>query len=136
MAGMQTIFCNWFAFQKRSTTEQSLREKPGKQGLEFLRCSNFALWFLNSFLLKQPAAREAQIQVYGETTWTIVANIFHPLAILYYFHSFICMAEIMHRSYTRKYIGIVRTSKLKKQRMSLANLDSGETDGSMFNNGL
>lgn len=67
-----------------------------------------------SFLLKNPEAKEDQIQVFGETAWVILANVFHPLAILFYFHSFICMAEIMHRSYTRKYIGLVRMSKQRR----------------------
>ena len=51
MAGMQTMFCNWFAFHKRATSERNLREKPGKQGLEFLRCINFSLWFLNRYAI-------------------------------------------------------------------------------------
>ena len=69
--------------------------------------------FFSSFLLKNPEAKDDQIQVFGETAWVILANVFHPLAILFYFHSFVCMAEIMHRSYTKKYIGLVRRSKQK-----------------------
>ena len=41
MAGMQTIFCNWFAFHKRATVEEHLVERPGYQGLQFLRSISY-----------------------------------------------------------------------------------------------
>ena len=34
MAALQTLFFNWFAYQKRSTTEVHLRLKPGRQVID------------------------------------------------------------------------------------------------------
>ncbi len=36
MGFIQTLFINWYGFQKRATKEQHYAMKPGRQGLEVL----------------------------------------------------------------------------------------------------
>ena len=107
---VQTFFII-YAQNKRSKTEQHLKTRPGRQGLEFLRCINFALWLINTFLLKHPEAKRVQNSTYGYLPWSILSNTFQPLTILYYFHTVVCIAEIIRRAYTAKFVGLVRPSK-------------------------
>ena len=109
---VQTFFV-MYAQNKRSKTEEHLRTKPGRQGLEFLRCVNFALWLINTFLLKHPEAKRVQNTTYGYLPWSILSNTFQPLTILLYFHTVVYIAEIVRRAYTDKFVGLVRPSKRK-----------------------
>ena len=122
-ASLQTLFVNWFATQKRSTTARHLEAKPGRQGLELLRCTNFALWLINTFLVKHPNAKHIQDRAFGFTAWAILSNVLQPLTILFYFHSFCCLAEVITQAYTDKYIGLVRPSKLRTRDEKLAEDD-------------
>ena len=108
---IQTTFINFYAAQKRSTTIEDRNTKPGRQGLEFLRCANFALWLINTFLLKNTEAKKVHYEAFGTTAWAIISNVFQPLAILYYFHSMVCLADIIAHCYSSKYIGLKRPSK-------------------------
>ena len=108
---MQTAFLNWYACHKRAKTRQEFTEKPGRQFLEFLRMLNFSLWLVNTFLLKQAHAKSLHQETYGIEAWVIISNILQPLTILYYFHSMVCIAEVITRSYTNKYVGIPRPKK-------------------------
>ncbi len=111
MGFLQVVFVNFYASQKRSTTLHDRKTKPGRQGLEFLRWANFALWLINTFLLKNAVAKQVQYSTFGTTAWAITSNIFQPLAILFYFHSMVCIADIIAHSYSAKYIGLKRPSK-------------------------
>ena len=63
---------------------------------------------------------------YGEMEWSVLSNIFQPLAILYYFHAMIVVAETIHNVYTSKFVGVVRQSK---QRLIS---QTGEADNDAF----
>ena len=108
----QTFFV-MYAQNKRSKTEKHLKARPGRQDLEFLRCINFALWLINTFLLKHPEAKRVQNSTYEYLPWSILSNTFQPLTILYYFHTVVCITEIIRRAYTAKFVGLVRPSKRK-----------------------
>lgn len=109
---VQTFFL-MYARNKRSKTEKHLETRPGRQGLEFLRCINFALWIINTFLLKHPEAKRVQNLTYEYLPWSILSNCFQPLTILFYFHTVVFVAEILRRAYTDKFVGVVRPSKRK-----------------------
>lgn len=110
MGGLQTMFINWFGFYKRSTELEHLENKPGRQGLEIIRCCNLALWAFNTFVIKHPENKQIHKETFGFTAWVIISNITQPLTILFYFHSAACVAEIISHSYTHKYVGIRRSS--------------------------
>ncbi len=112
MGHWQYMFINWYAFQKRTTTEYHRRTKPGRQELEFLRMCNLSLWLVNTFILKHPASKTMQKETFGGVAWAIISNISQPLTILFYFHSVICLAEVIVHSYSTKYIGLIRAHKL------------------------
>ncbi len=113
MAYAQATFINWYAFKKRTTTQQQRINKPGRQELEFLRLCNLSLWLVNTFLLRNPLSKEKYEQTFGEVAWAIISNITQPLTILFYFHSVICLAEVVVHSYSTKYIGVIRPHKRK-----------------------
>ena len=133
MAGLQIMFINWFGFNKRSTSWTHLEIKPGRQGLEVIRCCNLALWAVNTFILKHPEAKTIHQETFGYTAWAIISNITQPLTILFYFHSAACTAEIISHSYTPKYVDIRLTSTVNtvynvdvKRSQSEANSDAPE----------
>ena len=113
MTALAQTFFIMYAQNKRSKTEEHLRTRPGRQGLEFLRCVNFALWLVNTFLLKHPEAKRVQNSTYEYLSWSILSNTFQPLTILFYFHTVVYIAEIVRRAYTDKFVGLVRRSKRK-----------------------
>ena len=117
-----------YANKKRTKTKQQLVGKPGRQGLEYLRLVNFALWLNNTFLLKHARAKDVMNTTFGEMEWSVLSNIFQPLAILYYFHSMIGITETIHQVYTSKFVGVVRQSK---QRLISAS-QSGAVDNVAF----
>ncbi len=110
MALVQSFFL-MYSKNKRSKTEEHLKERPGRQGLEFLRSLNFALWLINTFLLKHPEAKRVQNLTYEYLPWSILSNVFQPLTILFYFHTMVCIADVLQQAYTDKYVGLVRKSK-------------------------
>ncbi len=120
-------FCLFYAQKKRVKTRAQLLDKPGKQGMEFLRLVNFALWLNNTFLLKQALAKEAMFETFGVMEWAILSNVFQPLAILFYFHAMLISARAMNNIYSSKYVGTVRQSK---QRLSLTPV--AEADNEAF----
>ena len=117
-----------YGSKKRTKTKQQLVDKPGRQGLEYLRLANFALWLNNTFLLKHPRVKDAMSTTFGEMEWAVLSNVFQPLAILYYFHSMIATTETIHKVYTAKFVGVVRQSK---QRLISAS-QSGAADNMAF----
>lgn len=119
---VQTFFV-MYAQNKRSKTDEHLRTRPGRQGLELLRCINFALWLINTFLLKHPEAKRVQNSTYEYLPWSILSNTFQPLTILFYFHTVVCIAEIVGRAYTDKFVGLVRPSKKRMPPMRIASAD-------------
>ncbi len=110
-AYLQTTFINFYASQKRTTTEQHRRNKPGRQELEFLRLCNLSLWLVNTFVLKHHVAKKIPEEAFGIIAWVIISNIAQPLTILFYFHSITCLAEVIVHSYSTKYIGLIRPHK-------------------------
>ena len=114
MVCVQTVFINWYAMQKRSTTEEHLQKKPGRQGLEVLRLGNLALWLTNTFLVRHPNAKRVHNKAFGFVTWAVLSNICQPLLILYHFHVLCCLAEVINHSYTEEYIGVIRPFKASR----------------------
>ena len=106
---MQTMFINSYALDKVCVTNYQRRVKPGRQGLEFIRCTNLALWIISTFLLKNTAAKSIQYEVFGTTAFAVLANVFQPLAILHYFHAMICVAEVVAGVYSDKHVYIMET---------------------------
>jgi hypothetical protein len=47
------------------------------------------------------------VQVLGADIWTVISNVTEPLAILFYFHSVGCLADIVRHAFTDKYIGLL-----------------------------
>lgn len=47
------------------------------------------------------------VQVLGTGVWTVISNVTEPLAILFYFHSVGCLADVIHHSFTDKYVGLL-----------------------------
>ena len=111
LGNLQTFFINAYSNAKRSTKEEHHCQKPGRQGLEILRCSNLALWAFHTFIVKHPEAKRIHVNTFGFAAWTIISNITQPLNILYHFHAAACIAEIIHRAYTSKYLGIRRIKR-------------------------
>ena len=73
------------------------------------------MFIICSFLLKKPRGEGGSDPgVWRDGLGDPRQRVPSPSPSLFYFHSFICMAEIMHRSYTRKYIGLVRMSKQRR----------------------
>ena len=97
----QTAFINWFASTKRLARAKQRRYKPGRQGLELLRCTNVGLWLVNTFLLKTTVAKKPLEETIGYMTWIITSNVVQPLTILYYFHSIMCIATIIAEVHSR-----------------------------------
>ena len=85
MGFFQNIFLSWYVHQVRATEAEHVMRKPGRQGLEFIRICNIALWLINVFLLRHQSARRTQQEVFGIVTWSIMSNIFQPLVILFFF---------------------------------------------------
>ncbi len=110
MALVQSFFL-MYSKNKRSKTEEHLKERPGRQGLELLRSLNFALWLINTFLLKHPEAKRVQNLTFEYLPWSILSNVFQPLTILFYFHTMVCIADVLQQAYTDKYVGVIRRSK-------------------------
>ena len=105
-ACLQTLFLNLYASKKRSTKPKHLHLKPGRQGVEVLRVTNFSLWLVNTFLLENIEMKRMHYYSYGHDGWTVLSNIFQPLTILYHFHAMVYYAEIIQHNYTSKYIGL------------------------------
>jgi hypothetical protein len=47
------------------------------------------------------------LQILGTQVWTVISNITEPLAILFYFHSVGCLADVIGHAFTGKYIGLM-----------------------------
>ncbi len=124
---IQSLFLT-YAQKKRTKTRSQLLRKPGYQGLEFLRLTNFALWLNNTFLLKHPYAKSMMNATYGEMEWAVLSNIFQPLSILYYFHAMISVTETVHHVYSSKFVGIVRQSKQRMATMTQINEEQEDFD--------
>ena len=116
---IQTLFLNWFACNKRATKILHYYKKPGRQGLEVLRTANLALWLVNTFLLEQLETKQLNWEAFGQEGWTILSTLFQPLTILFHFHSMLCYAEVIARSYSSKYIGLQRTDKEEHESSNL-----------------
>ena len=97
----QTAFINWFASTKRLARAKQRRYKPGRQGLELLRCTNVGLWLVNTFLMKTTVAKKPLEETIGYMTWIITSNVVQPLTILFYFHSIMCIATIIAEVHSR-----------------------------------
>ena len=92
---LQCFFLSEVMVKKVATTSHDRLHKPGRQGLEFLRLTNLALWLINTFILKNPRMKQVQYDVYGVEVWATISNILQPLLILYYFHCMTITAEII-----------------------------------------
>ena len=97
----QTTFVNWFASTKRLAHAGQRSYKPGRQGLELLRCTNVGLLLVNTFLMKTTVAMKPLEETIGYMTWIITSNVVQPLTILYYFHSIMCIATIIAEVHSR-----------------------------------
>ena len=104
----QTLFINWYGITKRATKEKHVHEKPGRQGLEIMRCCNLALWAVHTFIVANTESKRIHVETFGFEAWVILSNITQPLNILYHFHAAACVAEIISHAYTSKYLGIAR----------------------------
>lgn len=86
--------------------------KPGRQGLEFIRVANLGLWLIQSFMMQNQVTRDVFFAVYGELTWTILANFLQPLNMLFFFHAVLCISEITGSIYSDKHIrNIVKVAR-------------------------
>ena len=109
LAGMVGTVFIYIAFEKYSFTHFHRKTKPGRQGLEFMRFTNLSLWIVNTFLLKSPVAREDLYELYGPVGGASLSNVFQPLTILFYFHSMICIAEVIVDVYSDKHVYTMET---------------------------
>jgi len=109
----QTLFITMYAIGKHVDKYWQRQRKPGRQVLEFVRCCNFSLWIINTFMLKDINTKHIQYTVFGPWGWSVISNLFQPLAILHYFHVMISLADIAAGIYNEEHI---EKSKLSKRR--------------------
>ena len=85
----------FMAPNRRLKSAEQRAIKPGRQGLELLRCSNLSQWLVNTFLLKSSTAMIPLNNTFGSSVWPIFANIVQPMTILFYFHSIMCLSHVI-----------------------------------------
>ena len=95
-----TVYINWYSFNKRLTHPLQRSSKPGRQAIEVIRCLNFALWLVNTFLLKATFAKQPLSDTFGDTAWPIISNIVQPMTILFYFHTMMCASDVIAHLHT------------------------------------
>ncbi|KAK2714063.1 hypothetical protein QYM36_008602 [Artemia franciscana] len=74
-------------------------KKPGREVITFLIVANFTLWAMITQEKSRSDVHPVQLEFFGLWPWTIITNVFRPLAIFYRFHSTVCLFEVWKRSY-------------------------------------
>ncbi|KAI3381878.1 hypothetical protein SNEBB_010177 [Seison nebaliae] len=85
--------------RKRLVGQHAMRKKPGRETFTFLTVHNIALWFYHSFESKRLETNPVQIKFFGIEIWTALTHFVCPIALFYYFHSSVCIANIWNHSY-------------------------------------
>lgn len=97
---LQIMFINWFAVHKRVACIKQSQDKPGRQGMEYLRWANAAHWLINTFTLKNAGTKYVMESTFGQSAWALLSSITQPLVILFYFHSLMFISELLGDIYT------------------------------------
>ena len=87
------------AVKCQSTTEQHIRDKPGRGSVTFLVVANLAMWMFTTFQLKQVAEDSMARVYYGELAWSLITHLCLPLLMFYHFHSSACLAHVWSGAY-------------------------------------
>ena len=95
-----TIFIVWYAPRKCLTTPEQHHVKPGRQGLEILRYTNFSLWLVNTFLLTNSMVQHELLESLGINVWPIISNVAQPMTILFHFHAMMCISVVIVHVHT------------------------------------
>ena len=132
-AGQQTLFIIKFAAERRSVTLQNRTKKPGRQCLEIIRYCNISVWAMNTFILMHPEIRLLDIHTLPTAQmWMVISSFMQPVTLLYYFHCCGCISEIIHKTYTDKYLDLLPAGEVDRESRSSA---SDDDDGTMKHGG-
>ncbi|KAK2720530.1 hypothetical protein QYM36_004416 [Artemia franciscana] len=115
----QTIFILDASNRSTYTQEQQVR-KPGREITTFLLVSNVAMWVVKTLEKSRSDAHPIQYHFFGLWPWTIITNVFMPLAIFFRYHSTVCFFEIWKRCYKMKFndVNDVRVDKVPRVSIS------------------
>lgn len=90
---VQTVFLLSTLHKSVSKKDQANR-KPGREFVTFLLICNIALWGMSIFEVQRSGANPVQEVFYGQIAWNIITHVSLPFAILFRFHSTVCLANI------------------------------------------
>ncbi len=87
--------------QRRATKIHHLETKPGRALITFLVICNLSMWIVNTFQLKELTGSPIFITFYGRLAWTLLVHMTLPFAVLYRFHSSVCLSDIWLNAYAQ-----------------------------------
>jgi len=96
---LQTAFLLDASCRTTGTTAQA-RAKPGRQAVTFLLVCNLAMWVTSLLETARHDASPIQAGLLSSSlTWPLLSHLALPLAMLYRFHSSVCLYEIWKKSF-------------------------------------
>jgi len=96
---LQTAFLLDASCRTTGTSAQA-RTKPGRQAVTFLLVCNLAMWVISLLENAKHEARPTQVGVLSSPlVWPLLSHLALPLAMLYRFHSSVCLYEIWKKSF-------------------------------------
>ena len=96
----QTLFILCALHRSARTVFQAQR-KPGREYVTFLLVCNLALWGVYVFEETRMRYSPVAARFYGALPWSVITRLTLPLAILYRFHSSVCLATIWANIYKK-----------------------------------
>jgi len=96
---LQTAFLLDASCRTTGTSAQA-RTKPGRQAVTFLLVCNLAMWVITLLENAKHEARPTQVGALSSPlVWPLLSHLALPLAMLYRFHSSVCLYEIWKKSF-------------------------------------
>jgi len=96
---LQTAFLLDASCRTTGTSAQA-RAKPGRQAVTFLLVCNLAMWVTSLIETARHEASPIQAGVLSSSlAWPLLSHLALPLAMLYRFHSSVCLYEIWKKSF-------------------------------------
>jgi len=96
---LQTAFLLDASCRTTGTSAQA-RAKPGRQAVTFLLVCNLAMWVTSLLETARHDASPIQVGVLSSPlAWPLLSHLALPLAMLYRFHSSVCLYEIWKKSF-------------------------------------
>ncbi|XP_052283293.1 proton channel OtopLc-like [Dreissena polymorpha] len=100
-ASLQTAYL-LNTLRRRVWRQGQAENKSGREFVTFLLLSNVALWGMSVFEVQRAEANPLQANFYGHVTWNVITHVSLPLAIMFRFHSTVCLANIWKHAWRLK----------------------------------